>query len=164
MWNYGLVCFSKRKKNLLHYHCQLKNKAQHENFELSFIWAKYGPGASVSVSSGELHQWGGVRSQYIWFLWRGRPAIKHIVWQMFAASHKKVAASHEKQVSLSMMWVLFQIWEYVRNWAHKIFSWNYLSIWRPGLPVFPRAECLISELLSGCFEGWQLQWLVTSFL
>ena len=24
-----------------------------------------------------------------------------------------------------------------KNWAHKIFSWKYLTIWRPVLPVFP---------------------------
>ena len=46
-----------------------------------------------------------------------------------------------------------------KNCAHKIGSWKYLTIWRPVLPVFPRAqECLISalhlELLSGsCWKS-----------
>ena len=27
-----------------------------------------------------------------------------------------------------------------KNWAHWINSWKYLTIWRPVLPVFPRAQ------------------------
>ena len=27
-----------------------------------------------------------------------------------------------------------------KNWAHKIASWKYLTIWRPVVPVFPRAK------------------------
>ena len=52
-----------------------------------------------------------------------------------------------------------------KNWAHKIFSWKYLTIWRPVLPVFPRAQSasfLISTLnsfqgvlkVSGCSGYW----------
>lgn len=52
-----------------------------------------------------------------------------------------------------------------KNWAHKIFSRKYLTLYRPVLPVFP--ECLTPhlhlELLSEGFEGQQLQRLVTSF-
>ena len=52
-----------------------------------------------------------------------------------------------------------------KNWAHKIFSWKYLIIWRPVLPVFPRAEnasFLIATLnpfqgllkVSSCSSSW----------
>ena len=45
-----------------------------------------------------------------------------------------------------------------KNWAHKIGSWKYLTIWRPVLPVFPRARSA-SFLLStwtpfrGCWKS-----------
>ena len=41
-----------------------------------------------------------------------------------------------------------------RHWFHKIFSWKYLTMWRPVLPDFPRtqiASFLISTLNS--FQG-----------
>ena len=41
-----------------------------------------------------------------------------------------------------------------KNWAHKIGSWKYLTIWRPVLPIFPRAlsaSFLLSTLNS--FQG-----------
>ena len=52
-----------------------------------------------------------------------------------------------------------------KNWAHKIFSWKYLPIWRPFLPVFPGAQSvsfLISALntfqgllkVSSCSNSW----------
>ena len=51
-----------------------------------------------------------------------------------------------------MMSVFPQVWEDARIGTHKI-SWKDLTIWRPVLPVFPRALCLIldlhPELLSG---------------
>ena len=39
-----------------------------------------------------------------------------------------------------------------KNWAHKIGSWKYLIIWRPVVPVFPRAECLVSFLHLNSFQ------------
>ena len=54
-------------------------------------------------------------SVHMWFRWRGIRAIKHTFWQ-------KVAASHEEQMSLLMILVLFYIWEDARIWAYKIFS------------------------------------------
>ena len=44
------------------------------------------------------------------------------------------------------------------NWAYDIGSWKYLSIWRPVLPVFPRAQsdsCLFSSLnyFQGCWNS-----------
>lgn len=41
-----------------------------------------------------------------------------------------------------------------KNWAPKIFSWKSLTLWRPVLPVFPRAQSasfLVSSLSS--FQG-----------
>ena len=45
-------------------------------------------------------------------------------------------ASHEKQSSLWKMLVLFLGMGRYKNWAHKIGSWKYWTIWRPVLPVF----------------------------
>ena len=41
-----------------------------------------------------------------------------------------------------------------KNWAHKIVSWKYLTIWRFVLLFFPREHIpdLHPELLSGCAE------------
>ena len=49
-----------------------------------------------------------------------------------------------------------------KNWAHKISSWKYLTIWRPVLPVFPWAQSasfLLSTLkgvlkISSCSSIW----------
>ena len=52
-----------------------------------------------------------------------------------------------------------------KNWIHKISSWKYLIIWRPVLPVFPRAQnasFLFSTLnsiqrvlkISSCVSTW----------
>ena len=52
-----------------------------------------------------------------------------------------------------------------KNWAHQISSWKYLTIWRPVLPVFPRAQSapfLLSTLnsfqgvlkISSCSSAW----------
>ena len=66
-----------------------------------------------------------------------------------AASLEQVTAGHEKQVSALMILVLFEIWKDAGNWGHKIFSWKVsLTIWRPVLPVFPRAQSP-SFLISG---------------
>ena len=48
----------------------------------------------------------------------------------------KVTASHEERTSLWRILVLFLDMR-CKNWAHEIFSWKYLTIWRPVLPVFP---------------------------
>ena len=52
-----------------------------------------------------------------------------------------------------------------KNWNHKIFSWKYLTIWRPILPVFPRAQnvsfliCILKSFqgvlrVSNCSSLW----------
>ena len=128
-----------------------EKNAQRENCELSFIWGKMRTidweTASQIVLRNCSKEVEEERSIYIWFWWRGIRAIRHTFWQ-------KVAASHEEQMSLLVVLVLFWIWEDTRNWAHKIFSWKYLTIWRPVVPVFPRAQSasfLISTLNS--FQG-----------
>ena len=44
-----------------------------------------------------------------------------------------------------------------KNWAHKISSWEDLTIWRPVLPVSWSTECPIStlhpDLLQGCWRS-----------
>lgn len=72
-------------------------------------------------------------------------AIKH-------TSQWRVAASHEEQPSQLMILVLFCEWEDARQWVLKIFSREYLIIWRPVLPVFPEHRVPYS---------WSLSW--TSF-
>ena len=40
------------------------------------------------------------------------------------------------------------------NWAHKIGSWLYLTIWRPVLPVFTRAQSASFQLsILNSFQG-----------
>ena len=50
------------------------------------------------------------------------------------------------------------------NWARDIISWKHLTIGRPVLPVFPRAQSLIPDIYSVLFtdsvEGQQLQHLM----
>ena len=44
-----------------------------------------------------------------------------------------------------------------KNWAHKIFSWKYLIIWRSVLPVFPRAQSA-SFLISTLWTPFRVCW------
>ena len=57
-----------------------------------------------------------------------------------SASFTKVIAGHEEQTSPWRILVHFLDMKGYKNWAHKISSWKYLVIWRPVLPVFPRAQ------------------------
>ena len=51
-----------------------------------------------------------------------------------------------------------------KNWIHKIFSWKYINIWRPILPVLPEHQCLLPDRhlelfqgvlkISGCRDSW----------
>ena len=67
-----------------------------------------------------------------------------------------------------MALVLFQVWKDARNWIKIFFSWKYLNIWGPVLPVFLQHEVLhpglYPELLSGFIVGHWLQWLLTWLL
>ena len=40
-----------------------------------------------------------------------------------------------------------------KNWAHKISSWEYVTSWRPVLPVFPAQRCLTSALHPELLQG-----------
>ena len=63
----------------------------------------YSLGDTISDSSEGL-LWRGKRGAqytYKWFWWRKIYAIKHAFWHKITASHKKFAASREKQVSVS---------------------------------------------------------------
>ena len=68
------------------------------------------------------------------------PAVNHTFWQRLAASHKE-------PISSLMILVLFYTLEEARNWAHKIFG-KYLTVWRPVLPVFPRAQSALLRISS----------------
>ena len=100
----------------------------------SFIWGlieDYSTGDSLSDSSEELLRRGGVGGQHICNSGEGARAIKH-------TAQWKIAASHEEQIFQLMILVLFYEWEDARQWVLKIFSWEYLTIWRPVLTVFPQ--------------------------
>ena len=47
----------------------------------------------------------------------------------------------------------FQDMRRYKNWAHKICSWEYLTLWRPVLPVSQSTECLVSALHPQFFQG-----------
>ena len=101
----------------------------------SFIWA-----LTENCSPGEAFQrtlrnwsegvWGGDFGEVVMGVdfGEGVCAIKH-------TSQWRVAASHEEQPSQLMILVLFSEWEDARQWVLKIFSREFLIIWRPVLPV-----------------------------
>ena len=69
-----------------------------------FLWGSNedsSPGNSPSGSSEALSEEGGTRAVWMWFYLRGRHDTKHTFWQRVAASHKKVAATHKKQISVN---------------------------------------------------------------
>ena len=69
----------------------------------------------------------------MWFWWRGRTCNQaHI----FAESYCWSRGADITMKDFSS----FPDTRRYENWAHKIFSWNFLTIWRPILPVFPRAQ------------------------
>ena len=114
--------------------CQLKEFSRCESCEFSFIWGLMKTIAQETEGSRELcwRAWGG-RGQCTCEFGEGDTCNKHTFWQKFDASH-------EEQMSPLMILVLCYIWEDARNWAHKIFSWKYQTIWWLVLPVFPRTQ------------------------
>ena len=118
----------------------------------------YSPGDSISESSEKLLQRSKGECQYIWNSGEGEVhAIKH-----FFFFFLQVSASQEEQMS---PWSAFLDMRRYKNWAHKISSWEYLTLWRPVLPVFPSStERLISALhpellsrvlkISSCSSTW----------
>ena len=137
----------------------LKERAQHESFKLNSIWGQNedcGLGDSISENSEKLLQRGRGRWVYTWFWERGST---HNQTHIFAEGLLRVTISHKRQTP---PWRNLVRRRRCKNWAPKISSWKYLTIWRPVLPV--SLEHLISvlhpELLSGGAEGQQLQWLL----
>ena len=72
-----------------------------------------------------------------------------------SSSHLEEACCWSRGADISISYfTAFRGMRIARNWAHKILSWKYLTLWRPVLPVFPRAQSasfLISTLNS--FQG-----------
>ena len=90
-------------------HLKKKKKAKNESCEM-FLWGSNedsSPGNSPSGSSDTLSGEGETRAAWMWFYLRGRHDMKHTFWQRVAASHKKVAATHEEQISLLTILVVF---------------------------------------------------------
>lgn len=102
---------------------------------------------SISDSFEKLLQSGG-RSVYMWFWWRGSTCNQTLIFL------QKVSSIHEGAVITIKNFYAFLDMRRYKSWAHKIDSWKYLTIWRPVLPIFPRAlnaSSLLSTLNS--FQG-----------
>ena len=85
-------------------------------------------------------------SIYMIFAEEGIHAVKHIFFQKASTSLVNFA-SHKEQ---SSPWRILVLNDEIKNWTHKI-GWEYLTIWRPVLPVFPwapSASFLLSMLNS----------------
>ena len=64
-----------------------------------------------------------------------------------SSSHLEEACCWSRGADISISYfTAFRGMRIARNWAHKILSWKYLTLWRPVLPVFPGTECLIPDL------------------
>ena len=85
----------------------------------------------------------GGRSGYTWFyviFGEGKiHAIKHIFFQEISTSLVKPLLVMSKSVTLKDFNAFLDRRRY-KNWAHKISSSEYLTIWRLGLPVFLWAQ------------------------
>ena len=97
-------------------------------------------GDSASDSSEKLLQRGrGEGKDSIYVIWVKGEYIQSstlIFLESFCWSYE-ASASHEKQLSTMKDFSAFLEMRRYKNWAHKIISWEYLTIWRPVLPVFP---------------------------
>ena len=102
---------------------------------------------SISDSFEKLLQSRG-RSVYMWFWWRGSTCNQTLSFL------QKVSAIHKGAVITIKNFYAFLGMRRYKSWAHKIDFWKYLTIWRPVLPIFPRAQnasSLLSTLNS--FQG-----------
>ena len=93
----------------------------------------------------------------MWFWWRGDVQQTHILAEGGFSSRGADVSMKDFSAFLDT--------GRCRNCAHKILSWKYPTIWRPVLPVFPRAQrasFLLSTLtsfqgvltVSGCSGSW----------
>ena len=85
---------------------------------------------------------------YIWFIYmilvKGEVhAIKHIFWggtwnQAHILQNAAISLLKFGGADISMNdFSVFLDMKRCKNWAYKIFSWKYLTIWRPILPISP---------------------------
>ena len=110
------------------------------------------------------------RSVYMWFWWRGSTWNQARIFFFFAEGFCRSWG-----VVITMKELSDFLDRKYKNWAHKIGSWKYLTIWRPVVPVFPRAKsasflfCTVnsfqgvlkvsgysSTLLNPCRGRWQV--------
>ena len=87
-------------------------------------------GDSTSESS-EKRQ--GSRSVNVWFWWKGIHAVKHLFFHKSSTSLVKLSLVMAV-ITMKDFSALLDMRRY-KNWAHKISSWKYLTIWRPALTV-----------------------------
>ena len=74
---------------------------------------------------------------YTWFWWRGSTCNQaHIFCRRFLLVSWSFCLSQETVVTMKDFSALLDMRRY-KNWAHKISSWEHLTIWGPVLPVFP---------------------------
>ena len=116
-----------------------------------FIWGKLRTIAQETdfqLALRSCSQGVGGRSGCMWFWWRGYMPSSQA--QIFTEG---CCLSREADVTI-YDFSAFLDTRRNRNWGHKILSWKYLTIWRPVLPVFLRAQrasFLLSTLSS--FQG-----------
>ena len=119
-----LIRLSRGLNELIHF--WLKINAECESCELSFIWGKmksivWETAFQVALRNSSKESRG--KSENRWFLWRGSPCNPAL---MFC--RRLLLVMKDFSAFLDM--------RKCENWAHKIFSGKYLTIWRPVLPVF----------------------------
>ena len=104
-----------------------------------FIWAKMrvatgetAPQIAVRNCSKEA----GGKGQYICeFWWRENTCNQAHIFQ-FSASLMNTSLITRNSVTMKDFSTFLDM-KRCKNWAHKISSWEYLTVWRPVLPIFP---------------------------
>lgn len=132
--------------------CWLKKNVRRQSCDLSFIWEQIddgSPGDSTSdgcerllqISLGYSKEAVRARSGYMWFFgWRGRSCNQaHIFSRDFLLVSWSFCSSRETVVTMQNVCAFLYRRQY-KTWARKINSWEYLTSWRPGVPVVPRAQ------------------------
>ena len=113
-------------------------------WHLLFCPLNHSPGSNSSDSSEIPPQRGKGDYQGISDKGEGEDACSQAhISQKFAAGLMKFTSGHRPHSSLKDFSVSVDM-RWCNNWAHKIFSWKYLTIWRPVLPVFPEHRVSLS--------------------
>ena len=125
-----------------------------KNWAMSELWFKFylgancSPGDSTSGGSERLLQISlryskeaaGQGQDICDFWWRGRLCNQaHIFSRNFLLVSWSFCSSRETVVTMQNVRAFLDRRQY-KKWAHKISSWEYLTSWRPVLPVVPRAQ------------------------